>query len=397
MKLGDGKLPSFIGYLPPVVDGVLLELVNMSYKDYPPRRGRTGAQLSQDRKLAIDSLRVHFKKKPHQHAVEIVANAMRQRTPFCLYLRNFGLGSRVYPSRNDPFGLPQVMTMMSTRFEGEMQQRIQSVLSPVIPALCISNPAGDSGVFPAFIVADEEWEPLARTLVRNAGLIIMYFLSATSGVSEELDLIRSEGKQDATLIVIEEDDPFKDTMTMEVLFQVQRNEPPKVGAPMADFPHQVRRAEKDWDAIEAKLAEMAHSNVPLPVDAHMELPVEFEPPEPLKRFCTDMAMGEFDAAMKLIEEKSYEEAEDVLTRSIAYAHWGRDTLGKTITLMTLGRLNLIGFNSKGDAGAYYEMALDVCEEIRATSPMAMQIYPVIERELADLRAEAEAKARQTPS
>jgi len=397
MKLGDGKLPPFIGYLPPVVDGVLLELVNMSYKDYPPRRGRTGAQLSEDRKLAIDSLRLHFKNKPHQRAVEIVVNAMRQRKPFCLYLRNFGLGPRVYPARNDPFGLPQVATMMLTRFDGEMQERIQFVMSPVVPALCIRNPAGDSGVLPAFIVEDEEWEPLARTLVRNAGLIIMYFLSATSGVLEELDLIRSEGKQDATLIVIEEDDPFKDSI-VEALFQVQRNEPPKVGAPMEDFPHQVRRRAKEgWDAVEAKLAEMAHGNVPPPVDASVELPVEFDPPKPLKRFCTDMATKEFDAAMKLIEEKSYEEAEDVLTRSIAYAHWGRDTLGRAITLMTLGRLNLIGFNAKGDAGAYYEMALDVCEEIRATSPMAAQIYPIIEQELEDLRAEAEAKARRRPS
>jgi hypothetical protein len=44
MKLGDGALPPFVGYLPPVLDGVLVELVSMSYPDYPPRRGRTGAQ-----------------------------------------------------------------------------------------------------------------------------------------------------------------------------------------------------------------------------------------------------------------------------------------------------------------------------------------------------------------
>ena len=114
MKLGDGQLPPFIGYLPAVTDGVLLELVNMSYKNYPPQRGRTGAQLSQERKLAIDSVRVAFKGKPHRRAIEIVANALREREPFCLYLRNFGLGPRVYPARNDPFGLPQVATLAST-------------------------------------------------------------------------------------------------------------------------------------------------------------------------------------------------------------------------------------------------------------------------------------------
>jgi len=398
MKLGDGKLPPFIGNLPPVVDGVLLELVNMAHKDYPPRRGRTGAQLAQDRKMAIDSLRLHFKEKPHQRSAVIIANAMRQRKPFCLYLRNFGLGARVYPARNDPFGLPQVATLATTMFDGDMQRCIESVVSPVVPALCIRNPAGDMDVLPAFIVGDEEWEPLARRLVRNAGLVVMYFLSATSGVAEELELIRSEGKQDATLVVTEKDNPFEDNMGMEAIFGVQRNEPPKVEVPMEDFPHQVRRrGGEGWEAVESKLAEMTHGNVPPPVDAHLQLPVEFNPPEQLKKFCTDMATKEFDAAMKLIEEKRYEEAEDVLTRSIAYAHWGRDTLGRAMTLMTFGRLNLIGFNAKGDAGAYYEMALDVCEEIRSISPTAAKLYPVIEQELGRLRAEAEAKPRRRPS
>jgi hypothetical protein len=273
---------------------------------------------------------------------------------------------------------------------------MHSVVSPVVPALCIRNPAGDSGVLPAFIVGDEEWASLARTLVRNAGLIIMYFFSATSGVAQELQLLRSEGKQAATLVVIEEDNPSEDRIGMRAIFGVQRKESAKIEAPMEDFPHQVRRSGEGWDEVDVKLAEMAHGNVPPPVDAYVELPVEFSPPEPLKQYCTDMATKEFDAAMTLIEEKRYEEAEDILTRSIAYAHWGRDTLGRVMTLATLARLNLVGFNAKGDAGQYYEMALDICEEIRSTSPMAAELYPVIEQVLESLRAEAEAKRKQRP-
>jgi hypothetical protein len=194
VKLGEGKLPPFTGYLPPIVDGTFLELHNISYKDYPPRRGRTGAQLSESRILAIDSLRVFFKQKPHQRALEVVANATRNRKPFCLYLRIFALDPRVYPALNDPFGMPQAATMASSQFDVEMQRRIESLVSPRVPALCIRNPAGDSGHLPAFIVADEEWEPLARTLVHNAGLIVVYFLSLTAGVTEELELIRHEQK-----------------------------------------------------------------------------------------------------------------------------------------------------------------------------------------------------------
>ena len=93
--MNGSNLPPFMGYLPPVVDGTLLELMNMSYPDYPPRAGRTGAQLSESRLLALDSLRRFFKEKPHQRAAEIVGEAVLRQTPFCLYLRNFGLGARV--------------------------------------------------------------------------------------------------------------------------------------------------------------------------------------------------------------------------------------------------------------------------------------------------------------
>jgi hypothetical protein len=87
-----------------------------------------------------------------------------------------------------------------------------------------------------------------------------------------------------------------------------------------------------------------------------------------------MAAKEFDAAKKLIGEKQCEEAEDVLTRSLAYVHWGRDTLDRTVTLAALGQLSLAGFKAKGDAGRYFEMALDVCEEIRTTSRRSFTVH-----------------------
>jgi hypothetical protein len=110
---------------------------------------------------------------------------------------------------------------------------------------------------------------------------------------------------------------------------------------MEDFPNQLmQRGEEGWHAVEAKPTEIVQVQLPAPVDTRVGLPVEFLPPEALRNFCIDQATKEFDAAMKLIKEKQYEEAEDVLTRSLAYAHWGRDTLGRTVTLMTLGQLSL---------------------------------------------------------
>lgn len=393
-KLHDDTLPPFFGYLPPVVDGVLLELVNGSYRDYPPRQGRTGAQLSQDRKLAIDSAWRHFKERPHQRAIKIVANAMRGRKPFCLYLRNFGLGACVHPARDDPFGLPQMMTLMPTGFDVDLQRRIATVVSPTVSALSIRNPAGTTGDIPAFIVGNDQWEELAHTLVRNAGLIVMYFLSLTWGVAQELELIRGEGKQKTTLIVIEEDDPFASTKDMATLFGAERGESQTVMGSMDDFPHQVKHKRGGgWGEVEAKLAEMTQLELSPPVEARIGLPVELKPPQQLMEYCTDEATKEYDAAHKLMAERRYEEAEDVLMRAIAFAYWGRDRLGQAMILTALGQLDLIGFNAKGDAGAYFEMALDVCEEIQGTSPTAAQLYPAIEHALGQLRAEAEEKGQ----
>lgn len=388
MKLGDGKLPPFIGYLPPVVDGVLLELANMSHPDYPPRRGRTAAQLSQERKLAIESVHRHFMCRSHQRAIDIVANAMRMRKPFCLYLRNFGLGPRVYPARDDPSGIPQAMTLMPTRFDVELQRRITAVLAPTVPALSIRNPAGTTGDLPAFIVDDDVWAELARTLVRNAGLIVVYFLSLTSGVAEELELIRAEGKQNAALIVVEEDDPFACANDMAALFEVRRIEPETVAGSLDDFPHRVKHRHEDgWAAVDARLADMVRGELSPPAEIRIGLPVELTPPEALTRYCTDEATKEYDEAHKLMGERRYEEAEDVLTRAIAFACWGRDRLGQAMTLAALGQLNLVGLKAKGDAGAYFEMALDVCEEIRGRSPTAAQLYPAVENALTQLRSE----------
>jgi hypothetical protein len=47
-------------------------------------------------------------------------------------------------------------------------------------------------------------------------------------VTEELELIRHEQKQKATLVVIEEDDPFEDKVGLGLLLELQRNEPPTV-------------------------------------------------------------------------------------------------------------------------------------------------------------------------
>jgi hypothetical protein len=394
MKLGEGKLPPFVGYLPPATDGVLLELVNMSYPDYPPRRGRTGAQLSQDRKLAIDTLRIQFKQRPHRRALEILAGSMRRRTPFCLYLRNFGLGARTYKAGDDPFGLPQAMTAVRTGFDNDIQRRIETIVAPRVPAVCIWNSAEPFSVLPGFIVGDEEWEELAHTLVRNAGLIVLYFLSLTTAVAEELNLIRSENRQEATVIVIEEGDPFEDRMGTDAMFRVRRNEPPRSPAIMDDFPHQVRRRADDVsNVVDLKLTEMMRGSLRPPVDQRIGVPGELVPPEELVKFCTDMATHEHDAAMMLIDEKRFEEAEDVLTRAIAYAHWGRDTLGRAVTLFSLAGLNLTALGAKGDVGDYLEMVVDIADEIRAESPTAAKLYEAAGQQLKILRAEAEGKAR----
>jgi hypothetical protein len=392
--MNGGNLPPFMGYLPPVVDGTLLELMNMSCPDYPPRAGRTGAQLSESRLLALDSLRLFFKEKPHQRAAGIVGEAVLRQTPICLYLRNFGLGPRVYGARNDPYGLPQVVTLAG-QFDNHMQRRLQAAVEPSLPVVGIQNPAGQSGPLPAFVLADEEWESLASLLVRNAGMIVMHFLGFTLGVLKELELIRAAGKQTSTLVVIEQEDPFAALKDVALLTGASRQEPVSIAGSLDDFPHRLlRQGDDGWEAVQAKLAAMAREPHAPPVDRALSLPPEFLPPEPLRNYCTDRSTEEYDRAHQLMDEKRFDEAEDVLYRAVAYAHWARYPLGRVMTLTALGQLSLIGFGAKGDAGSLFEMALDTCQEVRATSPTAAKMCPAIEQALGSLRGEAEGKGKR---
>lgn len=389
----DDNLPPFMGYLPPVVDRTLLELMNMSYPDYPPRAGRTGAQLSEPRLLALDSLRLYFKEKPHQRAAQAVARAAKEQTPFCLYLRNFQFGPRVYEARNDKYGLPQVVTLTG-QFDNLMQHHLLAVVEPLAPVVGIQNPAARSGPLASFEVADEDWKPLAELLVRDAGMIVLYFLGVTAGVAEELELIRAKQKQASTLLVIEEEDPFAELKDLAALAGAKRREPALVAASLDDFPHRLKvRGDKKPEVLEAKLAEMARGPLAPPTSREVLLPPEFLPPEPLRNYCTDQATEEFDKGIKLMGEKRFDEAEDILYRAVAYAHWARYPLGRVMTLSALAGLSWDGFGARGDAGSLYEMALDICEEIRDTSPTAKQLYPRIEDSLKRLRAESEARAK----
>lgn len=115
------------------------------------------------------------------------------------------------------------------------------------------------------------------------------------------------------------------------------------------------------------------------------LPVEYAPSENPRRYCTQQATEGFEEAMRRIEARQFDEAEDLLHRAFTYAGWGRDLLGMATSLMTLGRLNESGFQAKGEAGAYYEMALAICREIRSESPTAEQLFTVLTQELARLQ------------
>jgi len=386
------KLPPFIGYLPASIDSGLLELNNMTFPDYPPRVGRSSAELAESRRFSVNIVLEYFNNHSHRHSVEVLAKVMHEHKPFCLYLRNFDLGFRRYPAREDPFGLPQNLTVGLGEFDISMQQEVRTHVVPKVPAVCIRNPVEDARVLPAFVAGDDEWQDLARTLVRNAGLIVMYFLTATKGVAEELELIRREGKQAATLIVFEEGSPFQESKSWAALFGVQLNEPAKMDNSLDDFPHQVRHKKgAGWKSVKAKLAEMASQPLSPPIDQRIELPAEYAPPPALREYCTRQATENFDNAMELIEAKEFQKAEDILHRAFTYACWGRDRLGTAMTLMMLGNLNLSGFQAKGEAGFYFEEALEICKDIRSESPTAEQIYSAVTQQLGILRQEADSK------
>jgi len=172
--------------------------------------------------------------RQHFRARRIVCDSIILGKPFVLLLRNFELTRVTRRSRyEEPFALGRYVHVLQRRRllprsrggasmfaanvqrNGPMEADLVEALTRYVPVVQIAN-AGDYSrditVFDwiaergessaaSLHIGNDDWEEVVRGLVRVAHFIVVWLGMESSGVGRELEIIRAEGRRQATVVV----------------------------------------------------------------------------------------------------------------------------------------------------------------------------------------------------
>lgn len=203
--------PRFGGYSPVLPAPINTSILSLFQEAMDPDRPREGAErtaLEMRRALSFKLLHNYFEARTHQLAAELVRRVWSDNGPFCLYLRNFGLGAS--SSEPEIIGTladesPLVVRGVDMLMEDENFQRAMVAhVAPRLPVIGIENPAFDfrGQGFPKLQIPGDTWRAVVNDLIGAAEVIVVYFDKPTRGIGEELAMIRAAGRQSATVLVV---------------------------------------------------------------------------------------------------------------------------------------------------------------------------------------------------
>jgi hypothetical protein len=369
-----------------------MSLLMVSTPGHPEREAKTLGALAEQRFLALDvleKLQAQERSIGHEAAERTVRAAAAERRPYGLYLRNFVLGARLMPGGDDRFGVPQTVTASSA-----MDARMQTLLAERagdVPFVAIANRAGDMGVLPRFELSNEDWEAAAGTLIAHAGVVVLFFLTRTPGVTHEIDVLRSAGAQARTLVVVADVDPRDEPLdrATRALFQVAEPSAAPAGQPVRsppdDFPHQVHvggDSSSLEDAVQAAIDDLVRRACPSALSELPPFPHADRPGPDALAAAHRQAVAEFEAGMSAFERGDGVAAEDAAMRSIAFSHWARDPVGRAMALMLLGSAERTLLHYPNEAVDAYFLAMDLFEWLQESSETARTVLPRLVDELA---------------
>ncbi len=299
----------------------------------------------------FDLLHKEFERRLHERAVKIIELAWFEHSPFCLYLRNFGLGAqtsrREISKTSEPgeflFEAETVDRMFDARFQSALADHVQAR----IPVVAVENPALDWPWTPRLRITDPAWQPVVADLIAAADVIILYFEKASPGVGEEIALIRSAGRQSSTVVV-------------SSVFAASYD--------LSDFPTIVRWDDENQNP-EALLAAMdAISEKPASKSYAPAAPTP-PAPQPPKSIRTEAELV-IDAGLELagwqFRKGKLIDMEDRLAICAAMSFWGDIPEVRAVIWIQMARSQLQR-SLKVQAIANLERALDVCERLQSSS------------------------------
>jgi hypothetical protein len=369
-------------FLPPVLNHVLMNLMREVGLPKPGKSDDESRAFDVYRSLSLTLLHEHFELQTHERALKLIKDAWDSHAPFGLYLRNFSLGSvnsePFTPAKDDDPGTYNMLTSTSMA-DLNLQIGITKHVANLLPIVSVENPAYDprhKNGLPKLCLSDESWCEVAESLIAAAEIIIIYYEQPASGVNIELDMIRSLGRQQATVVVrpsgrsivgLEQGNRIRQEVFPPHDQQAANTDQSNaLGAAenLADFATAV-----SWDETGPAVRRLkkAIAKIPRPqsrVDFSRECPAPLapQPPERVKQWANASTMAHQLLARREFENGNLNGAEDQITACLALTFFGDNAVIRAGMFLWLAHIQWL--QAKLDyATDNVERALDLLERL----------------------------------
>lgn len=186
--------------------------------------------------------------------------------PYGLYLRSFELEGYQYDKASTETD-PEQRTFFTVNGPSEVEKHLHQRLQAQIPFVAIRNQSSwlMNALIPRFTARDTDWEVWVADLAKKASLIVLECFALSPGVLTELTILADSGRQDATVIVLSEDNDRvrAELSAFEGLALTSFERPDRNHPVLAAFSRICHEREIDWARIEtsppfADLLAVAH-------------------------------------------------------------------------------------------------------------------------------------------
>lgn len=379
-------LDELLGYLPPLIEGSLINLMSDSFLNRNPLSRTEQEALDWRRAMSLSMVHNYTQGQwlGNNQAIEIITKAWRDSGAFCLYLRNFGLGAKRQPLSVTEkeriqleFGIEKPkFTSIDTK-DLRLQSLLTERVATRISVIAIENPVwdlyGQHGV-PKLVLNDTEWLEVAKAVVSAARLIILYIAHPSPGVLVELGILRAAKRQAETIILLNTGD---NTTNISL-------------PPLSDFPILL-----DWEGSESdeqKLVETAEKICSRPkIDGFVKFPEiagREGVPEDLRQRANQLARQSFLEAVADPQAGKFEEAEDALVRCLVLSYLSDYTEGRARAFLELARVQYWGRKKTFLSRDNYQRALELYERELPYSSSAQEIFPLVVKEYEEIITES---------
>lgn len=242
--------------LPPIINTNLLMLAREVLSG-PQRTEFDQKAWDEHRSLSLSLLQHHFESATHDRALEIIKDAWSNRTPFGVYLRNFGLGTVLSEpfSDSDSFNHEEEILTFVSMVDFNLQLEIEKHIINETPIIGVENPAYDQRQkdgLPKLILDNASWLDVVKGLVTAAAIILIFYDEPSPGLDSEIQLMRDLDRQSSTIVIRPTGQTLQsirgDKRLREDVFsslpgaKVEQAVPRSFGGKLMDFPNQL-----PWD------------------------------------------------------------------------------------------------------------------------------------------------------